>query len=154
VRDGQVEDETFLPVLYAAPEDADWADEKVWHECNPALGDFRKIDEMRTAFKRAKAIPAQQNTFRQLYLCQWTEQATRWLDMAAWRKCKADPPELAGVTCIGGIDLGVSDDLSAFVRLWCFADGRRFARAHFWMCAAAAEKYKTRPYEVWRKGGW
>ena len=28
-------------ILYEAPIDADWTDEKVWHKANPALGDFR-----------------------------------------------------------------------------------------------------------------
>src|SRR6185436_7689907 len=50
-------------ILYEAPEDADWTDEKVWKAANPALGDFRSIEEMRTAADRAKQIPAQENTF-------------------------------------------------------------------------------------------
>lgn len=80
-------DPTFLPILYEAPIDADWLDEKVWHKANPALGDFRSIEEMRIAAKRAQEIPAQENTFRRLYLNQWTEQAARWISMAAWDAC-------------------------------------------------------------------
>jgi len=91
VRDGIVDDPSFLPVLYAAPVEADWTDEAVWHECNPALGDFRSLDEMRIAATRAKEIPGQQNAFRRLYLCQWTEQADRWIDMATW-DANAEPP--------------------------------------------------------------
>ena len=37
---------------------------------------------------RAKAIPAQENTFRRLYLNQWTEQARRWLALDAWDGCR------------------------------------------------------------------
>jgi phage terminase large subunit-like protein len=156
VRDGQIDDPTFLPVLYCADPDDDWKDEKVWHKVNPALADFRSIDEMRTEFKRAKVMPSRETAFKRLYLCMWTEQATRWLAMDAWRKCKApETPDLAGATCIGGLDLGVSDDLCAFVRLWLLTDGRRFVKAHFWMPQAAVEKYRTRnAYDIWRKGGW
>ncbi len=68
VRDGEIDDPTFLPVIYEAPDDADWTDEAVWRDCNPALGDFRSLEEMRVSFRRAKEIPAQQNTFRRLYL--------------------------------------------------------------------------------------
>ncbi len=50
-----IEDPSCLPVIYAAPEDADWTDEKVWAAANPALGDFRGIDEMRTFARKAKA---------------------------------------------------------------------------------------------------
>jgi phage terminase large subunit-like protein len=80
-------DPTFLPILYEAPIDADWTDEKVWKAANPALGDFRSLEEMRIACVRAKEIPAQENTFRRLYLNQWTEQAARWIGMSAWDAC-------------------------------------------------------------------
>jgi phage terminase large subunit-like protein len=80
-------DPTFLPILYEAPIDADWTDEKVWKVANPALGDFRSLEEMRTMAARAKEIPAQENTFRRLYLNQWTEQASRWISMASWDAC-------------------------------------------------------------------
>jgi len=80
-------DPTFLPILYEAPIDADWTDEKVWKKANPALGDFRSLEDMRIAAARAKEIPAQENTFRRLYLNQWTEQAARWISMPAWDAC-------------------------------------------------------------------
>lgn len=80
-------DPTFLPIIYEAPKEADWTDERVWKRCNPALGDFRSLEEMRIACQRAKEIPAQENTFRRLYLNQWTEQASRWIQMPAWDAC-------------------------------------------------------------------
>jgi phage terminase large subunit-like protein len=80
-------DPTFLPIIYEAPIDADWTDEKVWKKANPALGDFRSLEEMRITAARAKEIPAQENIFRQLYLNQWTEQASRWITMPAWDAC-------------------------------------------------------------------
>jgi phage terminase large subunit-like protein len=81
-------DPSFLPVIFEAPEGADWRSEAVWHQCNPALGDFRSLEEMRAACARAVAIPAQENTFRRLYLNQWTEQASRWLALEAWDACR------------------------------------------------------------------
>jgi len=80
-------DPTFLPILYEAPIEADWTDERIWKKANPALGDFRSLEEMRVAAARAKEIPAQENTFRRLYLNQWTEQASRWISMPAWDAC-------------------------------------------------------------------
>jgi len=38
VRDGLVEDRTFLPVLFGAPENADWKDPATWRIANPNLG--------------------------------------------------------------------------------------------------------------------
>lgn len=87
VKENPTLDPTFLPIIYEAPIDADWTDEKVWKKANPALGDFRSLEEMRIAAARAKEIPAQENTFRRLYLNQWTEQASRWIPLPAWDAC-------------------------------------------------------------------
>jgi phage terminase large subunit-like protein len=80
-------DPTFLPIIWEAPIDADWTSETVWRAANPALGDFRSLDELRAACRRAQEIPAQENAFRRLYLNQWTEQASRWIPIAAWDDC-------------------------------------------------------------------
>jgi len=87
VRDSVIEDETFLPVIFEAPQDADWTDEAVWHAANPALGDYRSLDEMRQMAREAKEIPAREMTFRQLYLNQWTESAARWISLDKWDAC-------------------------------------------------------------------
>ena len=87
VREDPSLDPSFLPILFEADADADWTDERVWKLANPALGDFRSLDEMRIAAARAKEIPAQENTFRRLYLNQWTEQASRWISMPMWDAC-------------------------------------------------------------------
>jgi phage terminase large subunit-like protein len=82
-------DPTFLPILYEMPADADWTDEREWHRCNPALGDFRSLEDMRILCKRAQEIPAQEMVFRRLYCNQWTESAERWVSLAAWDACCA-----------------------------------------------------------------
>jgi phage terminase large subunit-like protein len=87
VRETPTLDPTFLPILYEAPIEADWTSPRVWKKANPALGDFRSLDEMRTACARAQEIPAQENAFRRLYLNQWTEQASRWIQLTAWDAC-------------------------------------------------------------------
>jgi phage terminase large subunit-like protein len=155
VRDGVVKDETFLPILYEAPIDADWTDERVWKAANPALDDFRSLEEMQIAAGRAKQIPAQENVFRRLYLNQWTEQHTRAIDMAQWRICQPVPPasELLGATCFGGLDLGQSDDFSAWVRIWVLEDGRVVVKPRFFLPASALVKYPNRPYVQWRNAG-
>lgn len=120
-------DPTFLPVLYEAPIDADWTDEKVWKQCNPALGDFRSLEEMRVMAARAKEIPAQENTFRRLYLNQWTEQAARWISMPSWDACSVVGSALSvaefrarlrGRKCWVGMDLSSTKDLTVLVAVF------------------------------------
>ncbi len=146
-------DPTFLPLLYEAPQDADWTNEKVWKACNPALGDFRSLEEMRSAAQRAKEIPAQENTFRRLYLNQWTEQAARWIALTDWDACQTpiDRSALRGKPCYVGMDLSSTTDLSALVAV--FPDGDEFdVLAHFFIPKDSIQKRAHRdrvPYPQW-----
>ena len=81
-------DPSFLPILYEMPTEADWTDEREWHKSNPALGDFRSLEEMRATCQRAQQIPAQEMAWRRLYGNQWTESAERWISLAAWDACR------------------------------------------------------------------
>jgi phage terminase large subunit-like protein len=112
VQENPALDPTFLPVLYEAAKEANWLDEKVWAAANPALGDFRSLDEMRTMATRAKEIPAQENAFRRLYLNQWTEQAERWIPMDKWDALATRIPRasLRGRRCYVGMDLSSTRD--------------------------------------------
>ena len=107
---GAVEDESFFPLVKELPRDADWTDEALWTLANPGLGDFRDMQELRTACERAKLVPSQQNTFRNLYCNQWVSSESRWIDLTAWD----DAPEpLEGQTCYAALDLSSTQDVTA-----------------------------------------
>jgi phage terminase large subunit-like protein len=154
-------DPTFLPVIFEAAADADWTDERVWHRANPALGDFRSLEEMRVAAARAREIPAQENTFRRLYLNQWTEQASRWIALPAWDACAVPPAErrpLPGRPCYLGLDLSSTTDLTALVGV--FPDPTLSDRfdvlAKFFVPAESLRLRSLRdrvPYDQWAKEG-
>lgn len=149
-------DPTFLPILFEAPIDADWTDEKVWKKANPALGDFRSLEDMRIACKRAKEIPAQENTFRRLYLNQWTEQAARWISMAAWDACLAAPESLRGRRCYVGMDLSSTKDLTALVAVFPDEDGFDVL-ARFFVPKDSIKERSSRdrvPYDQWARDGY
>lgn len=161
VRDGLIDDPTFLPVIYGAPAEADWLDERVWHAVNPALGDFRSLEEMRIMARQAREIPARQNTFRRLYLNQWTESETRWLDGAAWAACAgpvpwtALPEALAGRRVWIGLDLSSTTDLTAALIVAPAGDALDVA-AHFWLPENRLRQRVDRdrvPYDVWVRAG-
>lgn len=158
VRDGIVKDTTFLPVLYEAPPEADWSDPKVWAQCNPALDDFRDLKDMQILAREAKEITGSENTFRRLYLNQWTEQATRWLSMATWDlgAIEVDRAALRGRPCYAGLDLASTRDVTAFVLAFPDEDGGLDVLPFFWIPEdTIAERVKRDrvPYDQWVKEG-
>lgn len=152
-------DPTFLPIIYEAPIDADWTDERVWKHANPALGDFRSMEELRAACARAQEIPAQENVFRRLYLNQWTEQDARWIQLAAWDACLApiEPASLLARRCYVGLDLSTTTDLTAAVAVFPDADGAGCqVLAHFFCPAERIQARVLRdrvPYDEWARFG-
>jgi phage terminase large subunit-like protein len=87
VRDGTIEDATFLPIIYGAEVDDDWQDPDVWAKANPNLGVSIPIEYLKQRCLAAKANPSFENSFRRLHLNQWTSQRSRWIQMEAWDKC-------------------------------------------------------------------
>ncbi len=112
---GIIDDPTFLPVIYAADSGDDWTSEEVWRKANPNWGVSVKPEFLRQEYQVALTVPAYQNTFRRLYLNQWTQQEERWIDMAAWDACAMPLPKLDGRRCYGGLDLASTTDIAAFV---------------------------------------
>jgi phage terminase large subunit-like protein len=159
VRDGLVADATFLPIIYEIADGEGWDDERTWRRVMPALGDFCSIDEVREDLARAKQSPAFENTFKRLFLNQWTEQATRWLSMDRWADCGGpiDPAALAGRPCFGGLDLSLTRDLTAFVL--CFGgagDEPLEVLARFWVPEHGSwrDDHKSRElYQSWHTAG-
>lgn len=115
VRDGIIDDPTFLPAIWAADDEDDWTSPETWRKANPNYGVSVREEFLRQECATALASPAYQNTFRRLYLNQWTQQESRWLDMHAWDACSQAVPDLAGRTCYGGLDLASTTDIAAFV---------------------------------------
>lgn len=120
-------DPTFYGVIFGAPDDADWTDEKVWEKANPNYGVSVKIDFLREECQTAKDNPAEENKFRNLYLNQWTEQAVRAIPMHCWDKnCteKLTAEELAGEPCYVGMDLASTRDVAALVAVFPRDEGK------------------------------
>src|SRR5262245_48580413 len=148
-------DPTFLPILYEAPPEADWTDRKVWKAANPALGDFRSLEDLEILAKRAKEIPAQENTFRRLYLNQWTEQADRWIQLPAWDACQA--PRVVGrrQRMYVGMDLSATVDLTSISGVVPDATGFDVISRSFVPADRIRDRAKRDhvPYDEWARRG-
>jgi hypothetical protein len=75
---------------------------------------------LRRKVEKALALPGAQNAFRRMHLNEWTEQAERWIDLAAWDACDlpVDLEHLRGRRCFGGLDLSTTTDVTALA--WVF----------------------------------
>lgn len=175
VRDGVLADPTFLPVIYSAEPEPDpeaeaeaespaidFEDPALWVKANPNLGVSVKLDYVQNEARRARNVPAYENTFKRLQLNIWTEQHTRWMPIHLWAKCSRpfDVALLAGAKCYGGLDLASSSDLAAFVL--CFPTEVGEAEDYAFLCWfwVPADNITDRarrdrvPYDAWSRDGW
>lgn len=158
VAEGIVVDPTWLVRIFAAEETDDWTDPAVWRKANPNYGVSVREEFLRKECATALESPAYQNTFRRLYLNQWTQQETRWLDMAAWDACGGALPDLAGRVCYGGLDLASTTDIAALVLAFAnTAEGEpHYLLPFFWIPAENMIERERRdrvPYSTWVRQG-
>ena len=58
VATGEIDDPSFLPIIFEPEADDDWRDEAVWHRVNPGLAHgFPNLDGLRTMAREAEHRP-------------------------------------------------------------------------------------------------
>jgi phage terminase large subunit-like protein len=152
-------DDSWFAFIAAADEDDDWTDSQVWRKANPSFGISVKADDLARKAEKAIALPGAQNAFRRMHLNEWTEQAERWIDLAAWDACAApvDLEGLRGRSCLGGLDLSTTTDVTALG--WLPAeedDGRWYLLSRYFVpeddLRNRAERDRV-PYDLWTRQG-
>jgi phage terminase large subunit-like protein len=112
-------DPSIFVQLLCAPPEADAFAEATWFACNPALGTFLSLSEMRQAAERARRIPAFQPSFENLRLNRRVDASEddRIVTAPVWKRgdVMVDRKALAGRTCFGALDLSGKHDLTAMV---------------------------------------
>ena len=161
ILEGRKIDKTFYPVIYGAPDDADWTSPEVWKNSNPSLGETIGMDKVEVACESAKQNPGEENAFRQLRLNQWVKQTVRWMPMHKWDACKVDFDEsfLEGRVCYGGLDLSSTTDITAFVLVFppTDEDDHYYILPYFWLPEETLDLRVRRdhvPYDLWEKQGY
>jgi phage terminase large subunit-like protein len=156
VNAGEIKDPAFHLTLYSAPEDADPWQEASWEQANPALGDFRSLEDVRRLANQAKMMPTKENAFRNLILNQRVAAEARFMDPSAWKACGGQAIIPPGHQIYAGLDIGSTRDLTALVlarhdvttNLW-------HIQPHVWVPGNLKEKGDEDgvPYEVWERQG-
>ena len=158
--EGILQDDSWFAFIAAADENDDWTDPAVWRKANPNFGLSVKEDDLARKAEKAIALPGAQNAFRRMHLNEWTEQAERWIDMAAWDACDApvDLELLRGRPCFGGLDLSTTTDVTALA--WVFPpdhdDDLWRVLSRYFVPAENLRKRAERdrvPYDLWAAQG-
>jgi phage terminase large subunit-like protein len=153
VRDGLVDDHSFMPVIFEASVKDDWTDPEVWAKANPNLGVSVRTEYLEKQCKKAQANPSFENTFKRLHLNVRTEQDKRWIQMHRWKNCGGEVPEekLKKSPCYGGLDLSSTTDLSAFALFW---PEFKACKLWFWLPEALLETKRGQlSYQAWVNSG-
>ena len=128
IKEGLIEDPSFLPVLYIADPDPkidDPADEKLWIRVNPSLGQIFSLEKIREDYATASQDPVEEIDFKRFRLNIPVKQQFKWMPMLEWDACGQgiDWEALKGKECYGGLDMSTKIDLTAFVLLFPPQDG-------------------------------
>ncbi len=161
VLEGVIEDDSYFAYIATIDDGDDWKDPGVWAKANPNLGVSVKLSTLEEECNEATYMPAQQNAFRRLRLCQWTEQSDRWIDIDLWDagKDSFDIESLKGRTCYAGLDLARVHDLSALALLFPPRQGedeRWKVLMRYWCPENNIRQRAQRdrvPYDVWADQG-
>jgi len=143
--------------LYAVDDKCeDIFDEKVWAAANPALGDFRNLEDVRVLARRAQRLPSFESTFRNLYLNQRISSTSPLIPRAEWVACLGKDTKIAdGEEVYLALDLSSTTDLTCLAAVSAKADDDRLA-AWFWKPKDTLKQHEDRdrvPYTLWEKQG-
>jgi phage terminase large subunit-like protein len=161
VRDGLIDDPTFLPAIFEVPADADIANEENWKLAAPSLGVTVPLSEYRKDYKEALQISRKMSVFRQFGLNQWVHAAKAWLALPQWQSCgqKFTLEDIRGCRAALGIDLSSTTDTTAVVAA-VEKEGKTFIWPEIFIPADSTvegalrrQKQDRAPYKLWVEQG-
>lgn len=148
-------DPRIVSHLYTAPAECAIIDPDAWAAANPALGEFRTHQDIADFAAIATRNPADENSFRWLFLNQRIEANSPFVSRGVWQACNGDVADLKGVPVYGGLDLSEVSDLTALVLVG-RRDGVWHVKPTFWLpgdaLAVRARRDKA-AYDLWRAQG-
>lgn len=157
IDDGLVaNDATVLVHLYCADDEAEIMDEDAWRAANPALGDFRSVEDLSALAIQASRMPSMEASFRNLYLNQRVDQNSPLIPRSEWKACQTGDTLTAGEDIYLALDLSGVHDLTSLVGISA-AVGEERVKAWHWKPHVFLFDHAKRdraPYDLWAKDGW
>ena len=152
VRDGVIENPSYFPVIFAAPENADPGDEALWRAVNPSIGYATKIENIRQEWSEIQGSIEKLASFKRYVLNMKTKSSRAWVDLNYWdasgNGAEITPDALAGRECFAGIDLSSTNDITAIVL---YFPAERAVLCWFFVPRETAKKKIE--YDFWKSKG-
>lgn len=146
--------ENWFCYVCALDELDDWTDRACWPKANPNIGITIDWSYLQEAVDEAKGMPAAEGDVRRLNFCEWVEKQSTFIPAAVWQAgARVQAPEFGGVAPLGGLDLGMTDDMSAFALVWKVDAEAYYGRVWYWVPRGAIEKHIGRPWSAWQQAG-
>lgn len=157
IDDGLVaNDATVLVHLYCADDEAEIMDEDAWRAANPALGDFRSVEDLSALAIQASRMPSMEASFRNLYLNQRVDQNSPLIPRSEWKACQTGDTLMLGEDIYLALDLSGVHDLTSLVGISATV-GEERVKAWHWKPHDFLFDHAKRdraPYDLWAKDGW
>jgi phage terminase large subunit-like protein len=155
VKAREIADPTFHLSLYTAPIDDDPWDKATWKKANPALDDFRSLEDVARQAQQAQRLPSLENAFRNYILNQRVAAEVRFMERTAWKACGKKPEIPDGARVYAALDLGATRDMSALVLVYKDYDQVFHVVPYFWLPGDVKARTDADrvPYDTWARQG-
>jgi phage terminase large subunit-like protein len=162
IDDAMTETDPMIKVeLYTTPleDDKNGIDpfsEEAIRMANPHYDIFMNKAEVLSQARKAKRMPSQESSYRNLILNQRVEARSPFVSRALWLENTGDPiDDFAGLPVYGGLDLSAVRDLTALMLV--APVGQQFhVKSKFWLPEKGIEEKSKQdrvPYDRWAKTG-
>lgn len=121
IQRGDHDDPSFYFAIFEADEGCDINDRTQWFKANPALGVFRKLEDLENMARRATQSKTRELAFRRYFLNQHVSAEIRnAINMVLWDQAtrKVNYNDIRELPNWAGLDLSASQDITAFVQVF------------------------------------
>lgn len=186
VLDGVVVDDALFAIIYTIDDEDDWTDAAcreactdhshpscTWRKANPNWGVSVDVADFEMKMRSAMHDAGVQNEILTKHLNIWCNSARAFLTIPEWNKCHATDiarEDFVGDSCIFGLDLGSTDDLTCKALLFWREEPKRdedgvedpegATERHYYVFLdtfapeAAIENPTNAQYEGWKRNGY
>lgn len=161
IQRGEHADASFYYAIFEADEGCNITDRDQWFKANPALGVFRKIEDLENMALRATQSKTRELAFRRYFLNQHVSaEIKNAINMMLWDQAtrKINYNDVRELTNWAGLDLSSSQDITAFVQVFYDDDQDKYIiYPHLFTPLGTIKERSERdkvPYDIWVKQGY